>query len=86
MSMFLIAAGALGLSLKRFLLAFATARLLRYSLIAWLAVAYGRRIVRLWSGTLSQWSTPLLWLFVALLLCGLTYSIWRFRRPVTTRS
>src|SRR5271154_3350615 len=38
---FLLAAGALGVSRRRFLVAFNSARLVRYGVIAWAGVAYG---------------------------------------------
>jgi membrane protein YqaA with SNARE-associated domain len=80
MSVFLLAAGALGMSRKHFLLAFGTARLLRYGLIAWLAMVYGRRVVRLWSGTLEKWSAPLLWTFVTIVVSGVCYGLWQIRQ------
>ena len=76
---FALASGALGVSRKRFLVVFAAARSLRYSFIAWLGVAYGRGIVRLWSGSLQRWSTPLLCVFVGLLIAGLSFGIWKIR-------
>jgi membrane protein YqaA with SNARE-associated domain len=76
---FALASGALGVSRRRFLAVFGAARCLRYSCIAWLGVAYGRRIVRLWSGTLQRWSTPLLCLFVGLLAVGIGFGIWKIR-------
>ncbi|MGA2897271.1 MAG: VTT domain-containing protein [Acidobacteriaceae bacterium] len=76
---FALASGALGVSRRRFLAVFGAARSLRYSCIAWLGVAYGRRIVRLWSGTLQRWSTPLLCLFVGLLAVGVGFGIWKIR-------
>ncbi len=79
-SVFLIAAGALGVSRRRFLLAYGSARIVRYSLIAWLAVTYGRRMVRVWSTTLEKWSTPLLWLFVGMFVIGVCYGIWQMRK------
>jgi len=77
---FLVAAGALGISRQRFLLAFGAARSLRFALICWLAATYGRHVVRLWSGTLEKWSGPLLWTFVAILAGGVCYGIWQFRK------
>jgi membrane protein YqaA with SNARE-associated domain len=74
---FLLASGALGVSRVRFLVVFGAARTLRYSFIAWLAVTYGRRIVSLWSGSLQKWSTPLLIVFVILLVAGVCYGIWK---------
>jgi len=70
LSPFVLASGALGVSRNRFLAVFGVARGLRYSFIAWLGAAYGRHIVRAWSGTLQKWSAPLLWVFVALLIAG----------------
>jgi len=79
LSPFLLASGALGVSRNRFLLVYGAARALRYSLVAWLAVAYGRRVVRMWSGTLQAWSTPLLWIFCTLMVCGVGYGVWKVR-------
>jgi len=76
---FALASGALGVSRGRFLAVFGAARGLRYSFIAWLGVTYGRRIVRLWSGSLQKWSTPLLCAFVVLLTAGLCFGIWKIR-------
>lgn len=77
---FLLAAGALGATARRFLLAFGAGRALRYTLVGWLAVRYGRHVIRLWSNTLDQWEAPILWTFVILTIAGLVYSIWRIRR------
>ena len=76
---FALAAGALGVSRIRFLVVYGAARCLRYSFIAWLGVAYGRRIVLLWSGTLLKWSTPLLCVFAGLLVAGACYGVWKVR-------
>lgn len=78
---FVLATGALGVVRRRFLAAFGAARSLRYTLIAWLGVAYGRHVVRLWSRTLQKWSAPLLWVFVTLLLGSAGVAVWQaFRR------
>ena len=76
---FALASGALGVSRGRFLAVFGAARTLRYSSIAWLAAVYGRRIVRLWSGSLQKWSTPLLCAFISLLVIAVLYGIWKLR-------
>ena len=74
---FALSSGALGVGRRRFLIAFGTARSLRYALIAWLGAAYGRHVVRLWSGTLQKCSAPLLWTFVVLLIAGIGFGIQR---------
>ena len=76
---FILASGALGVSRRRFLAVYGAARTLRYSLIAWLAVVYGRRVVRMWSKELQKWSAPLLWIFLVLLVAGVCFGIWQFR-------
>jgi membrane protein YqaA with SNARE-associated domain len=74
---FALASGALGVSRRRFLVVYGSARTLRYSLIAWLGVAYGRHAIRLWSGTLQKWSIPLISVFAGLLIAGTCFGIWK---------
>lgn len=77
---FVLAAGALGVSRRRFLVVYGAARTLRYSLIAWLGVTYGRMIVRVWSGAFVQkWSTPLLCVIVCFMIAGVCYGLWKIR-------
>ena len=76
---FVLASGALGVSRNRFLAVYGTARTLRYSFIAWFGAIYGRRIVRLWSGSLQKWSAPLLCVFAGLLVAGACFGIWKVR-------
>jgi hypothetical protein len=75
----LLASGALGVSRRAFLLTFGAARTLRYSFVAWLAVKYGRHIVRVWSGTLEKWQTPLLWIFGVVIVSGIVLGIMKLR-------
>jgi membrane protein YqaA with SNARE-associated domain len=79
LSPFLLASGALGVSRRRFLLVYGAARALRYSFIAWLGVIYGRRVVRMWSGTLQAWSTPVKWASGVLLVGAVCFAVWRVR-------
>jgi membrane protein YqaA with SNARE-associated domain len=79
LSPFLLAAGALGVTRKAFLLSFSAARILRYSFVAWMAVVYGRRIVRLWAGTLEKWSGPLMWAFGTMVVFGICLGVYKLR-------
>jgi membrane protein YqaA with SNARE-associated domain len=79
LSPFILASGALGVARNRFLIVFGAARTLRYGLVAWLAVAYGRHMVRMWSKELEEWSTTLLAVFFGLLAAGICYGIWKLR-------
>ncbi len=77
---FLLAAGALGVSRRRFLVAYNGARLVRYSLVSWAGVVYGRRVVRWWTNTLAGWSGVIEWTFVVALIAAIVFGIWRYRR------
>ncbi len=74
---FALASGALGVARRRFLAVYGSARTLRYSLIAWLSVAYGRHAIRMWSGTLQKWSTLLICVFVTMLVASTCFGIWK---------
>jgi len=79
LSPFLLAAGALGVDRNRFMTAFAAARVLRYSFVAWIAVIYGRHIVLVWAGTLEKWQTPLEIAFGILFVSGICLGIVKLR-------
>jgi membrane protein YqaA with SNARE-associated domain len=86
LSPFVLASGALGVSRNRFLLVFGAARALRYTFIAWLAVKYGRHVVRMWSSTIQAWSAPLLWAYGVLMVGGVCFGIWKVRSSRSQRS
>jgi membrane protein DedA with SNARE-associated domain len=77
---FLLAAGALGLSRTRFLTAYCAARIVRYSLIGWLAYTYGRRFVILWEKELRGWSTTIISVYTVLVVIGIAVGVWKFMK------
>jgi membrane protein YqaA with SNARE-associated domain len=77
---FLLAAGALGVSRRSFLIAFSIARAVRYSLIAWLASVYGRALVRAFRHYLAGWSDVILWVYLGLMAAAIAYGLWKFRQ------
>jgi membrane protein YqaA with SNARE-associated domain len=77
---FLVAAGALGISRRKFLITFGLARAFRYSMVAWLANIYGRALVRAFRHYLSGWSTTILWIYLGMVAVAVLYGIWKFRR------
>jgi membrane protein YqaA with SNARE-associated domain len=62
MVLFLFAAGAMQYSVKKFLLAMTLGRIVRYSLLAFLAARYGRKVLTV----LSQYGHPVIIVFIAL--------------------
>jgi membrane protein YqaA with SNARE-associated domain len=77
---FLLAAGALGVARRSFLIAFSTARAIRYSVIAWLASVYGRAMVRAFRHYLAGWSDVILWVYLGLMAAAIAYGLWKFRQ------
>lgn len=77
---FLVAAGAMNYSPRKFLAALGTARALRYFLLAFLASIYGRAIL----GFFGKYNRPILWMCVALAVlasvAGLAYWLHHRRR------
>jgi membrane protein YqaA with SNARE-associated domain len=76
---FVLAAGALGVSRRKFLVSFSLARSLRYSLIAWLSAIYGRAVARAFRHYLAGWSTTIMWIYLGLMVVGILYGVWKFR-------
>jgi membrane protein YqaA with SNARE-associated domain len=77
---FVLASGALGVSRKKFFVSFGLARAFRFSLVAWLADAYGRAMVRAFRHYLAGWSDILMWVYLGLMVAAILYGVWKFRR------
>jgi membrane protein YqaA with SNARE-associated domain len=77
---FLLAAGALGLSRTRFLISYCAGRAVRYGVVAFLGYRYGRHVISLWQKYLNAWTTPILSAYIALLVLGSLYAVWKYRR------
>lgn len=60
LSPFVLAAGALKMSLKKFMWTFTISRCVRHSLAIWLGVHYGHHVVRLWNNLSAEYATPIL--------------------------
>lgn len=60
LSPFVLAAGALKMSRKKFLWTFSISRGLRHALAIWLGVRYGRHVLRLWNNLSDEYATPIL--------------------------
>jgi membrane protein YqaA with SNARE-associated domain len=77
---FLLAAGALGVSRRKYLVSLTTARLIRYGLVSWAGVVYGRIFVRWWTHTLAGWAGVIQWAFCIALVAAIVVGIWQYRR------
>ena len=81
---FTLAAGALGLSMPRFLIAYCTGRAARCALIAWLGYKCGRQVLLWWQRDLKAWTTPILSVYVSLLVLAAVYGLWKYRKEIRT--
>ena len=73
---FLLAAGAMQYSPKKFLTALVLGRGVRYSIVAWLGFHYGRHILRFF----SQYYKPALAVLIVLAVIGTVLSVIQYRR------
>jgi membrane protein DedA with SNARE-associated domain len=60
LSPFVLAAGALRMSRKKFMVAFTVSRSLRHVIAAWLGIHYGRSIIRIWNGLSAKYAMPII--------------------------
>ena len=84
---FLLAAGALGISWRKFVFSLAAARTIRYGLMAWLGVHYGHPIVRIWAHYMATgWARAILWTAIAVMVSGVLYGFWKYRHGKQSQS
>ena len=85
LSPFVLAAGALKMSRRKFMVAFTASRLLRHAVATWLGVHYGRSVLVLWNKFLEKWGTPVLiflWTGIALSLAYAFWQLWKTSHSV----
>lgn len=81
---FVLAAGALKMSKRKFLTAFTISRTARHLIAAGLGLYYGRSILRLWNHISEKYATTLLVLTWGIILVSCAIAFWQLYR--TTRS
>jgi membrane protein DedA with SNARE-associated domain len=77
---FLVAAGALGVTRRRFLASFGAARAIRYSIVAWLGVKYGRHMVHWWNRYMARYEGSISWAILGVFLAALAWGLWQWNR------
>ena len=84
LSPFVLAAGALNMSRKKFMITFTVSRALRHAVAAWLGTYYGRHILRIWNSLSDKYATPVLiviWVGIAI---SCAYAFWRLYKTSRT--
>ena len=89
LSPFVLAAGALKMSRKKFMIAFTISRCLRHTIAAWLGIHYGRHIIRLWNSLSEKYATPVLiviWVGIAVSCAFAFWQLYKTSRTVGVRT
>jgi membrane protein YqaA with SNARE-associated domain len=84
LSPFVLAAGALKMSRKKFLTTFTISRALRHSIAAWLGIYYGRHILHLWNRLSAKYATPVLIVLWTLILVSCAIAFWKLYKTSRT--
>jgi membrane protein YqaA with SNARE-associated domain len=77
LSPFVLAAGALQMSKKKFLTTFTISRVIRHSVAAWLGIHYGRMVIRLWNGISDRYGLPILITLWTIIVLCCAYGFWK---------
>ena len=88
LSPFVLAAGALNMSRKKFMIAFTISRFARHAIAAWLGIRYGRNVLHLWTSISARWGEPFLialWSFILIFSGYAFFKLYRTSRRVGVR-
>jgi membrane protein YqaA with SNARE-associated domain len=88
LSPFVLAAGAVHMDRKKFMIAFTTSRCARHIIAAWLGIHYGRAVLNLWREFSSKWGTTILIVFWVIILVptGIgIYKLWKTSREMNIK-
>lgn len=77
LSPFVLAAGALNMSRKKFLTTFTISRFLRHLIAAALGVHYGPHVLHIWNMFTSKYGVLILSIIWALILISVAFAIWK---------
>ncbi len=85
LSPFVLAAGALKMSLRKFMVAFTASRLLRHTIAVLLGIHYGKPVLHLWFRFTAKYGTiilTVLWSFILISVGIAFYQLWKTSHSV----
>ena len=77
LSAFVLAAGAVHMSRRKFMTAFTASRFVRHAIAVWLGVRYGHQVLGFWNRFSAKWGTTVLVVVWSLILLFTGYAIWK---------
>jgi membrane protein YqaA with SNARE-associated domain len=84
LSPFVLAAGAVCMSRKKFMAAFTLSRLARHSIAVWIGIRYGHAFLHLWAHFSAKWATTILIALWSIILIFTAIAIWRLYKSSST--
>lgn len=84
LSPFVLVAGAVHMSRRKFMAAFVISRFLRHCVAVWLGIHYGRQVLRLWSHFSAKWATSILVVLWTVILGFTAFGIWKLYQTSRT--
>ena len=76
LSPFVLVAGAVRMSRRRFMVAFTASRLLRHVIAVWLGIRYGAQVLKIWNHFSARWAVTILIVFWSVTLIFTAVGIW----------
>jgi len=89
LSPFVLAAGALKMPLRKFMIAFTASRLIRHTVAVLIGIRYGKHFLHLWFKFSDQYGEPVLiviWVLIAISLGYAFYQLWKTGHAVVGSS
>ena len=80
LSPFVLVAGAVHMSRRKFMTAFTVSRVIRHAIAVWLGVHYGHAVLHLWARFSAKWATPILIALWVVILVPTGIAIWKLYR------
>ena len=77
LSPFVLAAGALHMSRRKFMTAFTISRLVRHCIAVWIGIRYGHAVLHLWARFNAKWATTILIALWSIILIFTGIAIWK---------
>jgi membrane protein YqaA with SNARE-associated domain len=84
LSPFVLAAGALKMSRKKFMIAFTISRAIRHIIAAWLGIHYGRHIIHIWDSLSAKYATPVLIVIWTGIAISCAFAFWQLYKTSRT--
>ena len=77
LSPFVLAAGALNMSRKKFMISFTVSRFLRHAAAAAIGIYYGPHVLHVWNRFSRKWAVPILIGIWSVILLSLAFAFWK---------